>query len=96
MYTPTLSCLVQLGVTGNDVTVNNKGGATCNNNKKLLEGSSHVIKLIQITASEALDPVLDAPESANLILSGGKGSGDYDPILGSPKLIVERSMITYF
>ena len=37
-----------VGVTGNGVTVNIKGAATCNNNKQLLQGSSLVIKLIQI------------------------------------------------
>ena len=36
-----------MGVARNDVTVNNKGGATCNNTKQLLEASSLVAMLIQ-------------------------------------------------
>ena len=36
-----------VGVAGNGVTVNNKGGTTCINTKQLLKGSSLVIKSIQ-------------------------------------------------
>ena len=58
-----------VGVTRNDVTVNNKGGATCSSTKQILKASSLVTKLIQIlpnTASEALDPALNALSISNL------------------------------
>ena len=38
-----------VGVTGNNVTVNNKGGATCNNTKQLLQASSLVISWFKFT-----------------------------------------------
>ena len=37
-----------MGVARNDIIVNIKGGATCNNSKQLLQVSSLVVKLIQI------------------------------------------------
>ena len=37
-----------VGVAGNDVKTNIKGGATCNNSKQLVKASSLVMKLIQI------------------------------------------------
>ena len=37
-----------VGVSRNDVTVNNKGGATCISTKQIPKASSLVIKLIQI------------------------------------------------
>ena len=55
-----------MGMAWNDVTVNIKGGATCNNSKQLRQASSPVLKLIHIVASKAMDLamdlVLNAPE----------------------------------
>ena len=50
----------------NDITINIKGGATCNINKQLHQASSLVKKLIQILPQcsfKATDPVLNAPSS---------------------------------
>ena len=54
---------VFVGVTENDVTVNNKGGATCNNNKKITWRFFTCQKIDSNFASEALDQVLNAPEN---------------------------------
>ena len=56
-----------VGISGNDVTVSNKGEATCSSSKQILKAFPLVIKFIKIchnTASEALDPVLNAPEKS--------------------------------
>ena len=37
-----------VGMSGNEVIVNVKGGATCSNTKQILNVSSVIIKLIQI------------------------------------------------
>ena len=49
-----------MGVTGNDVSVNNKGGTTCDDTKQLLQGSLIVFKFCHSRALKAMDPVLTA------------------------------------
>ena len=92
VYIPTLSCLVQLGVTGHDVTVNNKGGATCNNNKKITWrfftchkiDSNFAIILPQKPWTQSLMPL----SLQTWPFQEEKGLVTIDPILGSPKLAV--------
>ena len=57
-------------MTGNEVKVNMKVGATHNNSKHLLIVSSLVIKLIYTTASKAMARILNGPE--HLMRSCGK------------------------